>query len=236
MLQPRYATHADAEMMLALWREAFPEDTEEDITAFLDRFIHTAVVIADGNRVVSMLFLLPASLCCGEREFPVAYIYAGATASTHRSQGLYRRLIEFAAAQVKHSGGAALFLRPADEALAVSYRRMGFTVPLYTARAAIACGSVMDAASFTHQKHACFARLSVAHIVWSVDVIDYLQSFTTAYLHENGDMSLASPDGMCLEYVCASRWDAPLSAGLLRPLDNETFAQLAPIYMGYGLE
>ena len=232
----RYASSSDAGEMLALWRTAFPEDTDEDIAAFLERFLNTAVVIAEDSHVVSMLFLLPASLYCSERDMPVSYIYAGATAPTHRSQGLYRRLIEFAAVEAAQRGCAALFLRPADEALAESYRRMGFVVPLYTARAADICGTTVDAAAYMREKHACLARLLVPHIVWSPAVDEYLQSFTTAYRDANGDLMLASQDGVCLEYVRASHADARLMAGLLRPLNNETFAQLAPIYMGYGLE
>ena len=236
MLTFQTAAAEDKQQMFLLWQEAFPEDGDEDITVFLERFAEYALVAKDKDAVVSMLFLLPATLWYNEHEIPVGYIYAGATATLYRGQGWYRRLIEYAASEAISRGYGGLFLRPADEALAESYRRMGFTVPLYTAKIAPSSdnGRKTDVITYTREKHEWFSRALVPHILWSSAVTDYLDVFTTAYLTEN-DGVLLSSDDVCLEYVSSSAFVAEHRAGLLCSL-GEDFISLPPIYMGYGLE
>lgn len=232
------ATTADREGMIALWRVAFPEDDEQDITVFLDRFLNTAYVVRDGDRVVSMAFLLSATVWTVEREYPVGYIYAGATLPAYRGQGLYRRLLEYTAQKATQKGLVALFLRPADAALERSYRRMGFTVSLITCKNDTPIGAVgsLGVTAFASKKHARLSRVNMPHIMWSAGVIAYLETYTTACLTVDGALVLSAENGVCLEYVPMGEIHAPLTAGLLRPLRDDVFDETVSLYMGYGLE
>lgn len=109
----------------ALWHEAFG-DTDE----FLDIFFATAFsprrcrCITDGRDVVAALYIFD----CEYDHRRIAYIYAVATAASHRGRGLCRTLMDETHRQLKDLGYAGCILVPGSEGLFGLYRKIGYTV------------------------------------------------------------------------------------------------------------
>ncbi len=106
-----------------LWREAFG-----DGDTFLNDFMREAFapdrarVILENGEAVAALYWLDASL--GGR--PVAYLYAIATAKSHRGRGLCARLLADTHAQLSARGYAAALLVPSEPSLFGFYARFGY--------------------------------------------------------------------------------------------------------------
>lgn len=108
-----------------LWQEAFG-----DTDAFLDSFFDTAFS-PERCRCVSIDGSLAAALYwfrCSHMGRPVAYIYAVATAKSHRKQGLCRRLMEDTHAHLARLDYEGAVLVPAGEDLMRMYGAMGYEV------------------------------------------------------------------------------------------------------------
>ena len=228
----RRACHADRESLIALWIQAFG-DPREDIERFLDafEFTKTAFVLLENERLCSMLFLLPTAVQEDNRRFSAGYIYAGATAADMRGNGCYRRLIDYVVQTARGEGTAALLLRPATDLLAESYRRMGFSVPLYgnvCKDIDIKQGDNTDAADYVARRRELLK--GQAYVDWNECVFRYALSWCTAVAD---DTSLILHDG-------ETAWERlpamnPSEIALLMPL-TEDFHTSAPIWFGYGLE
>ena len=119
----------------SLWQTGFPEDSEEDARAFWEAVGKDAkcLFLYEGERPVSMAFLIPATLWDGEKEWPVWYVYAAVTHPDFRGRGYFARLLDEAADLAAQNGVASLFLRPAEESLFGYYARCGFTSCFETA-------------------------------------------------------------------------------------------------------
>lgn len=260
------AQHGDREAMEALWMLSFPEDTASDIAAFFDRFFRDgqAFVCKQDDRVLSMLFLLPASLCSERCRRPVGYVYAGATHPDARGQGCYRLLLRYVRKWAKERGMAALFLRPADAALATSYRRMGFTDAL-TATVWDATVIYGDASAVSRLTPADYTRLRrrflndrrIPFVDWDDAVIDHALTYATAVSvgHAAALYTVEDDRLMIWELLAdvADRETALSAIGAYSGINRvsvrttgteETIGLLDPIepiditpaYMGYGLE
>lgn len=112
----------------ALWKEVF-----QDSDAFLDRFFSLAFsydrarCVTENGKVVAALYWFDCTYC-GDR---VAYLYAIATAPSHRGQGLCTRLLEDTHAHLKRSGYRGVLLSPASDGLFDFYRRFGYETTCY---------------------------------------------------------------------------------------------------------
>jgi len=115
----------DIPALRALWKEAFG-----DTDAFLDAFFATGFsperccCIRDGETIAAALYWFACS-CRGE---PIAYLYAVATAKSHRGQGLCSRLMAHTHALLKEQGYAGVILVPGSEDLFRFYGRMGYRI------------------------------------------------------------------------------------------------------------
>lgn len=109
----------------ALWREAFG-----DTNAFLDIFFTTAFspercrCITDEDRVVAALYIFDCEL----ESNRIAYIYAVATAASHRGRGLCRALMNETHRQLKDAGYTGCILVPGSAELFELYRKIGYSV------------------------------------------------------------------------------------------------------------
>lgn len=109
----------------ALWREAFG-DTDE----FLDIFFTTAFspercrCIAEDGRVIAALYIFD----CEYKSRRIAYIYAVATAESHRGRGLCRALMSETHRQLQEQGCAGCILVPGSAGLFELYRKMGYSI------------------------------------------------------------------------------------------------------------
>lgn len=121
-----------------LWQEAFG-DTEE----YLDGFFRLAyspencLCTVQDNVVHAALYWLDMT-CQGEK---FAYIYAVATAESHRGQGLCRKLMDAAHGLLTQRGYAGAVLVPENEDLARMYGKMGYRPCCGISKAAFTAGN-----------------------------------------------------------------------------------------------
>lgn len=106
-----------------LWKEAFG-----DSDSFLDDFFTTAFskdrsrCVTDNGRVAAMLYWFDCEF--GGRK--IAYIYAVATAVSHRGQGICGRLMDDTHSLLRKLGYEGAILVPGSESLFSFYGRMGY--------------------------------------------------------------------------------------------------------------
>ncbi len=119
------------EQVLSLYKTAFndPDDFTED---FIDRYFETSCryTVKDG-RVVSMLFLLDATMQKGEEMLCGKYLYAAATHPDFKGQGLMTDLIEKAKRETAEKG-EFLLTKPATETLFNFYKKFGFKTAVFS--------------------------------------------------------------------------------------------------------
>jgi len=116
-------TTAQIPALRTLWKEAFG-----DSDAFLDLFFRTAFqpercrCIFDGEHAVAALYWFN----CTYKDLPVAYIYAVATATSHRGQGLCRKLMADTHAHLASLGYEGALLVPGSDGLFDMYAKIGY--------------------------------------------------------------------------------------------------------------
>lgn len=119
-----FPSHLQISGLRSLWKEAFG-----DGDVFLDAFFETAFsprrcrCITEADKVVAALYWFEVT--CGDRR--LAYLYAVATAKSHRGQGLFSKLLEDTKRVLAEAGFEGLLLVPETEALARMYEKFGFT-------------------------------------------------------------------------------------------------------------
>ena len=139
----------------ALWMEAFPEDTIEDIKDFFrDVFPHEqtrCLVHCVNGKAVSMTFMLSAELIIttdGKRHIlPMQYIYAAATLRKFRGQGIFGTLLLKAHDIARQENMAAMFLRPANDSLTAYYQKFGYQPYFYVDERTVPAGEFASADS-----------------------------------------------------------------------------------------
>ncbi len=113
----------DTAPLRQLWQEAFG-----DSDVFLDAFFATAyapdrcLLQMEGDQAVAALYWIPHWLS-GKK---IAYIYAVATAKSHRGQGLCHRLMAQAHDLLRSQGYAGAILVPGSAGLGDFYAAMGY--------------------------------------------------------------------------------------------------------------
>ncbi|MEG1555285.1 MAG: GNAT family N-acetyltransferase, partial [Bacteroidales bacterium] len=103
---------------------------------FIDLFFKyqyqdNALVYEMEGKIVSMAFLLPATIFSTGKYHPVTYVYACATDEKYRGLGLMREIIRKAYRDACAKGEAGLFLLPASEELYTYYGKIGFRTFFY---------------------------------------------------------------------------------------------------------
>ena len=120
-----HPSHGNVSTLKELWQEAF-EDSAENIDLFFETAFDTehSLCAFDGERAVAMLYWFDCEYM-GER---VAYMYAIATAKSHRGRGICRQLMSKAHEILKRSGYACVILVPGEKGLFEFYAKMGYSV------------------------------------------------------------------------------------------------------------
>lgn len=119
----KHPTYTQIPALRELWQQAFG-DTDD----YLNRFFTTAFspdrcrCIEVAGKVAAALYWLDCS-CQGER---LAYLYAVATDTAYRGQGLCHRLMGDTHAHLRAAGYAGSVLVPGDESLFRFYGSMGY--------------------------------------------------------------------------------------------------------------
>lgn len=111
-------------LLRALWKEAFG-----DTDVFLDGFFAEGFdpcrcrCILDEDVPVSVLYWFEVT-CRGQR---FAYLYAVATAMSHRGRGLFSALLEDTKQVLTDAGFDGILLHPETESLGRMYEKLGFS-------------------------------------------------------------------------------------------------------------
>lgn len=122
-MRPDHPTPGQLPALRKLWQEAFG-DTQE----YLDGFFRLAftpencLCITGDTGVYAALYWL--DMTCRGRK--IAYLYAVATAKSHRGQGLCRSLMAHAQELLARRGYAAALLVPENQGLTRMYGSMGY--------------------------------------------------------------------------------------------------------------
>ncbi len=121
-MKPDHPNLTQIPALRCLWQEAFGDDD-----AFLDSFFSTAfrqdccLCVADGAEILCAVYWLDAELEAGKG----VYLYALATAKTHRGRGLAHDLLEQTHALLRQRGYVAAILVP-GEGLQAFYSALGY--------------------------------------------------------------------------------------------------------------
>lgn len=123
---------ADAPAVKTLWQSSFA-DSPEYIDFAMDGLeaISHGLAAFDGNKLVSMLFLLKAVLCLDGEACDVRYVYGVATETAYRKRGILRELDAAAAELARSEGAKAMVLIPAEPWLFGVYQRLGYRTRFY---------------------------------------------------------------------------------------------------------
>ena len=123
----RTAAPQDLPALRENWQSSFGDGNEYTDFFFARRFdpSKTPVACVDG-RVVSQLFLLPASLVAGGTHYPVYYLFAAATHPQYRGRGLMADLLHHALRIACADGMRGIVLLPGEPGLYRYYARHGY--------------------------------------------------------------------------------------------------------------
>lgn len=124
----RMGNEEDFAALLNLWKNVFTEDSEEYIAEFLRAIApeQHAVCGYVEEKLVGMLFLLPATVSYMDISLPVRYLYAGATNPAFRRKGIYGQLLQFAESVTASTGDIGIYLHPANQSLFSYYEKYGY--------------------------------------------------------------------------------------------------------------
>lgn len=123
-MKSNYPARHQIPQLRGLWKEAFG-----DTDAFLDAFFEYGFdrkrcrCITDADAVVSALYWFEVTYR-GQR---FAYLYAVATALSHRGRGLFEALLEDTKQILAEEGFDGILLVPENEALCRMYEKFGFS-------------------------------------------------------------------------------------------------------------
>ena len=115
----RYLDNQEKGLTKELWREAFPEDSED----FLDYYDHEkmkenqVLVREEADKIQSMLHLNPYHLQVRNAEWDIEYIVAVATRADMRHRGYMRSLLLQMMTDMRERQMPFCFLMPAAEAI-----------------------------------------------------------------------------------------------------------------------
>lgn len=118
-----YPTAGAVSGLRELWKEAFG-----DSDLFLDAFfahgfsLRRCRCVTENGAVLAALYWFEVT--CGESR--LAYLYAVATAASHRGKGLFSTLLADTKEVLKEAGFDGILLVPENEALGRMYERFGF--------------------------------------------------------------------------------------------------------------
>ncbi len=249
----RPATARDLPAVRTLWHEGFPDDTVEEIDAFWQAISGAGrcLLCEQAGEAVSMAFLLPAEARVGVNRAKLWYVYAAATRRDRRGEGLFRRLLDKAAARAAAENVAALFLRPGEPSLFDYYARCGFEPAiraeilkrevgeLYSNNPPIVLNRVEKNYAYVHS--AALDRLQIPYVAWADDVADLAvemaQKARGGAVFGDWGAALCECDGALLivrELLCAPERRREVLFALTRQFPCQLVEANTPAFDGGG--
>jgi GNAT superfamily N-acetyltransferase len=121
------AKDSQKEEMIRLWQTCFGDPARYIRNFFSRKFEASgAMVYLSEQKIVSMLFMLPAAIRMNAACEPVQYIYAVCTHPDYRKRGIMGELMESARDQALGAGQRFSVLLPASDDLYLYYGRLGY--------------------------------------------------------------------------------------------------------------
>lgn len=114
-------TPEEQERTKALYREIFPEDTEEFLDFYYKERPKRILAMEEDGQIIAMLHLNPFLLSFFGKEITASYIYAVATRKEKRRQGIMGELLRYAFQLLKEEGEAFCILIPVSESIYSPY-------------------------------------------------------------------------------------------------------------------
>ena len=114
-------TPEEQERTKALYREIFPEDTEEFLDFYYKERPKRILAMEEDGQIIAMLHLNPFLLSFFGKEISASYIYAVATKKEKRRQGIMGELLRYAFQLLKEEGEVFCILIPVAESIYSPY-------------------------------------------------------------------------------------------------------------------
>ncbi|MEG2174926.1 MAG: GNAT family N-acetyltransferase [Oscillospiraceae bacterium] len=175
------ATNEMIPALSSLWRCAFG-DSQDYIDLFFARRFPTArgMVVMDGMRPLSMLFLLPLTVASGDRFWNARYLYAVATDPDAQGQGLSTALLSQTHRLLEMQGVDLSFLVPATSSLFDYYGARGFDTQFYLSKQVLSADPMGEMQPLTRVtlskmrplRDRCFANCAL-FARWDEKALDY---------------------------------------------------------------
>ena len=238
----RTARASDVRDLRENWRLSFG-DTDDYLAFFFSRrFSPDDTLVAEvGSRVVSQLFLLPASLRAGNALMRADYLFAAATHPEYRGRGIMAALLSRARATCAERGKDAIVLLPGTTELYRYYGKHGYT-SYFTRRRLRITRSVLsdyavpvvkaeDAAAVLEQIFACRDGLC-----WDRAALDYALAEHRAFRgvtfsSEHAFVALSDDEATCL---CKPEHFGECASLLLKNTDLSAFSLILPADVPLG--
>ena len=209
----------DTNGLRRLWKEAFG-----DSDAFLDAFFSTAfhperfMAIWEQERPVAALYWFDCQL----EGRKIAYIYAVATAESHRGQGLCHRLMEKPHILLKRLGYSGSILVPAEKGLFSLYKKLGYALCAHVDTFSCQAGTPISLTQITGSEYTRLRRelLPAGGLLQEDAAIAYLQKWCGFYQGE-GCLVCAAREGDTL-YVQELLGNRALAPGITAALAAKT--------------
>lgn len=178
----RYDKKYEAEV-IALWQQAFG-DPEEIVKEYILHILKSGeMLLYMGNEaVLAMLSLLPVS--CKEKKG--SYVYAVATTSERRGEGICKRLMRFAEGAALSRGEDFLILVPAEKSLFEFYKKLGYCETVFAPRQRSfkETNKMINDEDYYKMRQNCLGGLDL--IEWSAKDLSFILSRGRAVLTEDG--------------------------------------------------
>ena len=114
-------TPEEQERTKALYRDIFPEDTEEFLDFYYKERPKRILAMEEDGQIIAMLHLNPFLLSFFGKEITASYIYAVATKKEKRRQGIMGELLRYAFQLLKEEGEVFCILIPVAESIYSPY-------------------------------------------------------------------------------------------------------------------
>lgn len=111
----------EQERTKALYREIFPEDTEEFLDFYYKERPKRILAMEEDGQIIAMLHLNPFLISFFGKEITASYIYAVATKKEKRRQGIMGELLRYAFQLLKEEGEVFCILIPVAESIYSPY-------------------------------------------------------------------------------------------------------------------
>lgn len=196
-------TPCDIPALRNLWKEAF-SDTDE----FLDIFFATAFspersfCVKENDEAITALYFFDC-IFKGEK---IAYIYAVATAKSHRGRGLCRKLMEHTHKVLKSFGYKGAILVPGSASLFDFYGKMGYKTCCYLSEKEVGKGNSREAVQkISAEEYALLRKeyLPEGAVIQEGENLSFLSTYAEFYKGEDF-LFTASKEGntlICHEFL-----------------------------------